>query len=384
MKKRWFTKQKLIGISVIFICLMLSFCMHLIRDKWIGEQQAQLAAERWKEEGGVSQVSCFFSKQAEVTEFQLMGFEHTLDNVLKEASITLESENEGARLWADCYSATGNISVSSERTSLYLKAMGVGGDFFQFHPQDLEYGNYFSGRDINSDYIVIDEETAWQLYGGIDVFGKFVTIGGRPHMIAGVIKRPQGKMEKAAGLSDSIVYVSMNTLENYGQSDGINHYEIVMPNPIKGFAMQTVMENLGVDEREVIYVENTGRFNIQKSLKILLQYGYRSMNGRAIIFPYWENLARGCEDRLALVTLIYVIGLVIPALIAFFWAIHAWRHKGWTFGTVVRKGSDFIYKLQSDRMVKKQNKKSKKSKERKERAPIRVIFEEEEENEEKK
>ena len=383
MKKKFFTRQKLIGIAVILVCLCFAGILFLIRQSLIGKQEAQMMAQRWKKEKDVTQISCFFSREAGVSDYQIIAFEHMLDNALQEASIKLENANPGARLWADAYSASGTITLSTERTALTLKAKGVGGDFFQFHPQQLQYGNYFSGSDLNSDYIVIDEETAWQLFGGIDVSGKFVTIGGQPHMIAGVIHRPQGKMEKAAGLSDSIVYVSMSTLQNYSAYYGIEHFEIVMPNPIKDFAMQKVKENLSVDENEVIYVENTGRFGIVKSLEVLLQYGYRSMNGRAILFPYWENLARGCEDILAPITLLMVILLIIPATIVFVWAIYAWRHKGWTFGTAVRKGSDLIYQFQSDRTMKKHNRKVQK-KNKSENKPIRVFYEEEKENEEKK
>ena len=383
MKKKFFTRQRLIGIAVILVSLCFAGILFLIRQSLIGKQEAQMMAQRWKKEKDVTQISCFFSREAGVSDYQIIAFEHMLDNALQEASIKLENANPGARLWADAYSASGTITLSTERTALTLKAKGVGGDFFQFHPQQLQYGNYFSGSDLNSDYIVIDEETAWQLFGGIDVSGKFVTIGGQPHMIAGVIHRPQGKMEKAAGLSDSIVYVSMSTLQNYSQYYGIEHFEIVMPNPIKDFAMQKVKENLSVDENEVIYVENTGRFGIVKSLEVLLQYGYRSMNGRAILFPYWENLARGCEDILAPITLLMVILLIIPATIVFVWAIYAWRHKGWTFGTAVRKGSDLIYQFQSDRTMKKHNRKVQK-KNKSENKPIRVFYEEEKENEEKK
>lgn len=383
MKKKFFTRQKLIGIAVILVCLCFAGILFLIRQSLIGKQDAQMMAQRWKKEKDVTQISCFFSREAGVSDYQIIAFEHMLDNALQEASIKLENANPGARLWADAYSASGTITLSTERTALTLKAKGVGGDFFQFHPQQLQYGNYFSGSDLNSDYIVIDEETAWQLFGGIDVSGKFVTIGGQPHMIAGVIHRPQGKMEKEAGLSDSIVYVSMSTLQKYSQYYGIEHFEIVMPNPIKDFAIQKVKENLSVDENEVIYVENTGRFGIVKSLEVLLQYGYRSMNGRAILFPYWENLARGCEDILAPITLLMVILLIIPATIVFVWAIYAWRHKGWTFGTAVRKGSDLIYQFQSDRTMKKQNRKVQK-KNKSENKPIRVFYEEEKENEEKK
>ena len=113
-----------------------------------------MMAQRWKKEKDVTQISCFFSREAGVSDYQIIAFEHMLDNALQEASIKLENANPGARLWADAYSASGTITLSTERTALTLKAKGVGGDFFQFHPQQLQYGNYFSGSDLNSDYIV--------------------------------------------------------------------------------------------------------------------------------------------------------------------------------------------------------------------------------------
>lgn len=54
------------------------------------------------------------------------------------------------------------------------------------------------------------------------------------------------------------------------------------------------------------------------------------MNGKAIIYPYWENVARGYEDILALITffealfLLYTVGVAV-GLFAYWW-----KHKGWT------------------------------------------------------
>ena len=57
-----------------------------------------------------------------------MSFEHELDTLLKEASIT--APNENARLWADAYSASGKITLSSGKTSLQdASAVGIGGIF---------------------------------------------------------------------------------------------------------------------------------------------------------------------------------------------------------------------------------------------------------------
>lgn len=334
-------------------------------------------AKRWSDEKGFAQISCFFSRNVDMTEQRLIAFEHDLDNALQEASITLENKSESARLWADAYSAEGNLTVSTERTTLNLKAMGVGGDFFMFHPMDLQYGNYFSDKDLNHDYVVIDEETAWQLFGGIDVSGKIVNVNEVPHVISGVIKRPQGKMDRAAGLEDSVIYVSMDTLQKHGNPDPINHYEIVMPNPIKGFAMEKLKTGLMVDEREVEYVENTNRFSILASIQLLGKLGYRSMNGKAIIYPYWENLARGNEDILALLTVFMLLFMAIPILLAVSQLIYRWKRKKWTVGSVFGKIRDFLddhkYKIMAEIKTKMASRK---------RTPISISFDEEEQDEE--
>ena len=89
--------------------------------------------------------------------------------------------------------------LSTKRATISAKAIGVGGDFFQFHPMDLEYGNYFSDSDVNKDLVVIDEEIAWQLFGGINVTGKIIDVGGHPHLIVGVIAKVANKRNKPNG-----------------------------------------------------------------------------------------------------------------------------------------------------------------------------------------
>ena len=115
-------------------------------------------------------------------------------------------------------------------------AIGIGGDFFMFHPLKLITGAYFSGNDLMQDYCIIDQDAAWQLFGSNDVVGMTVYIGNVPHIVTGVVQRPDSRMDKAAGLNSTVVYVSYETLSAYGTNNGINHYEIVMPNPVDEFA----------------------------------------------------------------------------------------------------------------------------------------------------
>ncbi len=66
------------------------------------------------------------------------------------------------------------------------------------------------------------------------------------------------------------------------------------------FAYSKVKEGIGIDEKNVEIVENSRRYSLPNRIKTILAFGTRSMNGKAIIYPYWENLARGYEDIFAL------------------------------------------------------------------------------------
>ncbi|MCM1189559.1 MAG: ABC transporter permease [bacterium] len=312
----------------------ISFLLFLILTLAAGllgkDLDSQTMAERWSRDGKVSQVSCFFSVNAQIDENQIKSFEHSIDGALADAAVQQESENPGARLWVDAYSADGKITVSSDRSTLDADAIGIGGDFFLFHPLKLLSGSYFSGNDLMQDYCVIDQDAAWQLFGSNDVAGMMVYINGVPHIVSGVVQREEGLLTEAAGLDSTLIYVSYQTLSTKGRSNGINHYEIVMPNPISHFAYNYVSENLGYSEKEAQVVENSERFSFLSRLKLIPQFGTRSMNGKAIIYPYWENVARGYEDILALITLGQMVFLIYAAAVALGFFIFWWRHKGWT------------------------------------------------------
>ena len=313
------------GISFV-IFLILLFTAHRLG----GSQMSQTAAQRWSSEGDAAQVSCFFSVNARITEDRLVDFEHGINQALADASVVQESENPGARLWADAYSADGTLTLSSDKTSITADAVGIGGDYFLFHPLQLRYGSYFSGNDLMQDYCVLDEDAAWQLFGSSDIAGMTVYVNKTPLIVTGVVERPAGRLEEAAGLDSTLVYVSYRTLSEMGRNNGINHYEIVMPDPVTGFAKKYIQENLGSDEKNTEVVENSQRYTFLSRLKLLTQFGTRSMNGKAIIYPYWENIARGYEDILAVVTLFELLFLLYPSVLAVVFFCIWWRHKGWT------------------------------------------------------
>lgn len=357
--------QKLTGKQIVlFISGLVSLLIGLLmmvagslKIQTLGEQHM---AARWSDENDVSQVSCFFSRSAGISEDSLLSFGYQLNSALEEASIVSTSENENARLWADAFSASGKIVVESNRATMELEAVGIGGDFFLFHPLVLKSGSYFSGNDLMQDYIILDEDAAWQLFGSNDIVGQLVYIRDIPHLVAGVVEREEGRLSDAAGLDTSVAYVSYETLSKYGTDYGINTYEIVMPNPVSGYAKTYVMEHIGVGENDVEIVENTTRFEWLSLFKQLTQFGTRSMSSKAIIYPYWENLARGYEDILMLMLVIAVLLFLYPAVLSVIAIRYWWKHRTWTVGSLWHKLVDKLERLREKHWAKSKARKEKK------------------------
>ena len=119
-----------------FLTAVISLVLFGIITIWwnssINDLRDQQAAKRWSEDGGYAQVSVFMTREAAADEFRIKNFEKQLEAALSEAAVT--GENENARLYIDAYSSQGRISVVSSQGTLETNAIGVGGDFFFFHP----------------------------------------------------------------------------------------------------------------------------------------------------------------------------------------------------------------------------------------------------------
>ena len=223
--------------------------------------------------------------------------------------------------------------------------MGIGGDFFLFHPLQLVSGGYFSGNDLMKDSIILDEDAAWQLFGSNDIAGKSVMIGDVPHFVAGVVKRQEGRFAKRAGLDKTVLYVSNESLAAYGECEGISVYEIAAPNPVKHFVYNNVKEKLGIKEEDMVVVENSSRYSVEALIPVLLDFGTRSMQNSAVKFPYWENIGRGWEDVKAVVLLLQILFLLIPGGIITVFLIIRWRNRTWTYKDILNTFIDTKEKM---------------------------------------
>ncbi len=354
LRIKYFIKSLSIKQIVFSLTTMFSLILFLILMIWSDHQVKQLidqqAAARWDEEGNCAQVSCFFEESVEIDEFMLMSFERQLEQSLLEVLPAEDvSDESGKRLFIDAYSSLGSITVTSEKGKLEAaSAVGIGGDFFLFHPLQLVSGGYFSGNDLMKDSVILDEDAAWQLFGSNDIAGKSVMIGNVPHYVAGVVKRQEGRFAEGAGLDKTVVYVSNETLAAYGTSDGISNYEVAAPDPVKRFVYNCVKEKLGVEEDKMIVVENSSRYSLESLVPVILDFGTRSMQNAAVKFPYWENIGRGWEDVMALVLIFKFLFLIIPAVIIVVFLVKQWKNRKITLKDV----GNFIVEIK-DKMVQK-------------------------------
>lgn len=294
--RKVFNRKQNIWLIISGIVLCLFLIILLIGVKLSKTMDAQMAAKRWSEDNDCTQISIFFSELAGIDENSIKELDYTIDSKLDEDSIMASSSNGRRRVSA--YSAIGQVTIASQAESMTVKAIGCGGDFFLFHPMKLISGSYFAGNDVMQDYVVIDEDAAWKLFGSYDVVGQAIEISGKRNIITGVIERDTGRLNKLAGNNESTIYLSYETLKYNHIVTGINCYEVLLPNPVDGYGKEIVKKSVSQDELRYDLMENTGRFNWTRLIVRFKTMGSRSMNSKTVVFPYWENMARGMEDVL--------------------------------------------------------------------------------------
>ena len=92
----------------------------------------------------------------------------------------------------------------------------------------------------------------------------------------------------------------------------IDCYEIVLPDPVSGFAKKLMTEKFPVGEG--VIVQNTGRFSLSGLISVIGKFGKRVMTTNGVIYPYWENAARMAESYAALLLILGTLFGLMPAV----------------------------------------------------------------------
>ena len=293
MKKRCIIASILL-VAIIALCTGIEVKKNTFTD--------QRVATRWSEDR-MEQISIFYpvTRNALLDSMGFEDFSHRIQSALdKSAYATAGITDEKGISFPYAVSVTGKVSMEYNGKITDTAAMGVEQRFFTFHPVDLIYGAYLSANDLMDDGIVIDDVTAWNLFGASDVVGKSVNIGGVPHYIRGVFRKEDSRVAGAAGLDKAMCLVSLSSMNKYGNVQGSYCYEVILPDPVDDFANNIIGELLGDDVKELDVVDNTHRYTMGACLGKLGQVGLRSMSTKGIVYPYFENEARAWEDLLAI------------------------------------------------------------------------------------
>ena len=78
------------------------------------------------------------------------------------------------------------------------------------------------------------------------------------------------------------------------------------------------------------------------------------MSFKDIVYPYWENIARGQEDIFALLLLIKSILLILPCIFVITVIIYMWKNKTWHLKQGIIWVQDKVYEAGTKRVQKKE------------------------------
>lgn len=266
------------------------------------------AEKRWDNTGGYTQFGVYLplGLMEEVEMFN--GILHQVNAALEKESIVAEDAND--RVTIGAYSGYGTVSLKTEMDTVMAEAIGVGGDFFYFHPIDMIDGSYLTEDFLMQDYVILDKETAWKLFGALNVTGMTVNVGDIPFVVAGVYEPTHKILAKEAGAEDGRVFMFYSSLRKHGQISCIQWLDFLIPNPVNGFGEKILTENMTISAEDAVIVEHSARFNPILLYKLVPDYLERVMSKSGIVYPYWENMARGYENILVVFLLIETVCLV--------------------------------------------------------------------------
>ena len=311
LKRPTLSRGKIVLLCVCAALLIACCVLGFVYSDTAGRLLAQQAAERYQGEGEqrYAQASTFFPVGAEKSLTDIYSFRSKMDSKLLDVS--LEAKEDEPPLWIDAYSGSGKLTVTGNKGRAEVRATGVGGEWFSFHPLTLRSGSYINEDSLMHDQVLLDEKLAWQIFGSYELAGMTVTIGDKPFVVAGVVAIESDKASQKSYDATGEVFLHFDALlELNGGEGGIDCYELVCAEPITGFTAGLLREAF----QDAETVQNTGRFSLSNTIKVIADFGTRSMQTAGVALPYWENAARLTEDYAVLLLLLSVLLALCPAI----------------------------------------------------------------------
>lgn len=276
-----------------------------------GRLLSQQEAERWRGENerDYRQVSSFMPQDASVGLKEIYAFRYAVLDDLTAAGIEWK---EDVYPFIDAWSSEGKMTVTGDQGTTEAPVLAVGGQFFEFHPLRLLSGSYIAEGDLSPDRILLDSELAWELFGGTELTGMRVQVNGAEFVVGGVVERERDSASRRAYTGEKGFFMSYDAFRTIMERDRIDCYEIVLPEPVRGYAAQLVADRF--PNKEGMTVVNTGRFGFERLLHLARDLPERAAHGSTVRYPYWENAARIAENECAVLA-VGTLSLGLPAAV---------------------------------------------------------------------
>ena len=162
--------------------------------------------------------------------------------------------------------------------------------------------------------------------------GMTVSLAGRPCIVAGVTAPDADTASREAYGDSPRMYLSYTLYETMQQEIGDNAaadcYEVVLPNPVRGFAMQKLTGILGEEHPGMDIVQNTGRTGLAHRWKTLCHIHSLMIPSDGVTYPHWENAARILDYDEAILLLWQILLLIWPCLFGLWMLWKGYRALG--------------------------------------------------------
>ncbi len=315
LKKK--TRVILIVCVSMIVTALLCFAAWQFLARLLDSQQA---AARWEGEGDLnfSQITCFLPADQKIVLKDVRTFRTAAVKAMQDAAL---DTTENPHLMVDGWSTTAKLYTSGEHGRGEASVIAVGGDYFDFHPLRLVSGDYIRQSDLMKDRIVLSEEVAWLLFGGTDLAGMTMQLNGTPFMVAGVVEQEKDFFSQKSNSESLDLYMSYDALLEIDENAKIDCYELVMANPVKGFAMKTVKDKFPIGRGEILC--NSERYGYGKMMDLVIHFGSRGSQTSGAVLPYWENAARMTEDWAALCCFMGTVLLLLPLIVLIILALQS-------------------------------------------------------------
>ena len=273
--------------------------------------------ERWRGDRDIefTQLSMFIPSSDNISTAEINAYRTSMQEAFKKENII---EDTSDKIFVDCWSLNSSCNIVTDKAHTEASVIAVGGEFFDFHPITLLSGQYISEDDYLNDWVILDEELAWYLFGSSDVVGLSVNIDAQTFYIAGVIDREDDKASTTAYSGGMGLYMPYDAYKYIHENDApVTCYEVVMPDPVKNYALNLAKEKFPSKKCEIIV--NKDRFKASNLITVTKNLPSRAMNS-SVPYPYWENAIRYSENISAVLLIFAVLALIFP-LITLIWLL---------------------------------------------------------------